>query len=240
MGRLNKITGILSFYSSLGVLYKYLCHDSKTAAADWFKQQFYSWQCRGAAATGILSGVSMLPALQNGHGSNLNPAHFYCASMPTPGKKTLLHVWSWESQRSLCGQHEWREVEQLQWREAEFDTSVDWKTLAEHEAWKLGLVLPFHHWGNEEEMHRSPGDTKDPSASMMNMFQTHYTIIFGLSGKYAYCTLSLQTFWTVILIFLQILFRSFHITSLTFSYWLVVAVVRLWVKMKEMPISSLL
>lgn len=87
VGRLNKITGILSFHRSLGVLYKYLCHDSKIAAADWFKQQFYSWQWRGAAATGILSGVSMLPALQNGQGSNLNPAHFYCASMPTLEEK---------------------------------------------------------------------------------------------------------------------------------------------------------
>lgn len=190
---INKITGTLNFHSSLGVLCKYLCHDSKPAAAEWFKQQFYSCQCRGAVATGILSGVSTISALQNDHGSNSNPAHLHCASMLTLGKKILLHLCSWESQRSLCGQHKWREVKQLQWGGAEFDTSVDWKMLAEREAWKLGVVLPFHHWGNEEEMHRSPEDAEDPSVSMMNMFQTHYTIIFGWSEEYAYYTLSLQT-----------------------------------------------
>lgn len=92
-GRINKITGILKckIHSSLGVLYKYLCSDSKIAAADWFKQQFHPQQCRGVAATGILRGASTLP---NGCGSNLNPAHFHCASMPTPGKKILLHLCS--------------------------------------------------------------------------------------------------------------------------------------------------
>lgn len=145
--------------------------------------------------------------------SSLNPAHFHCASMPTSGKKILLHLCSWESKRSLCGQHEWGELEQLQWREAESDTSVDWKMLTEHEAWKLGLVLLFHHWGNEEETHRSPGDAEDSSASMMNMFQTRYTVISRLSGESAYCTLSLQICWTVLLIFLQIVFRSFHVIS---------------------------
>lgn len=231
-GGINQITGIFSFHSGLGVLYKYLCCDSRAAAAA-LEQQFLPSSEGGQQPWGFSVG-------QNGHSSKGSPAHLHCASTTTLGEKIPLHPRSWWSHRSLCSQQEWREVKQLQWREAEFDTSVDWKRLPEHEAWKLGLLLPFHHWGNEEETHRSPGDEEDPSASMMNMFPTHYTIIFGLSGEYAYYTLSLQAFWMVLLIFLQILFRSFHITSLTLTLWLVFAAVSPWVRMKKFPISSLL
>lgn len=158
----------------------------------------------------------------------LKPRTFPLCFHANPRRKiVLLPLCFQKSKRSLCGQCEWREFEQLQQREAEFDKSVDWEKLKEHETWKLGLMLLLHHWGNEEETHRSPGVAADPSASIMNMFQMCYIIILRTSGEYAYCTLSLQISWRVLLIFLQILCSSFHVISLRFSWWLVIAALRL-------------
>lgn len=82
-------TGIPNFHNSLGVLYKCLCHDRQKLTG---LTSVLLLTEQGAAAPGILRGVSTLPALQNGHGNHLNSAHFHCASMPTLGKKVLMHL----------------------------------------------------------------------------------------------------------------------------------------------------
>ena len=77
----------------------------------------------------------------------LKPRTFPLRFHANPRRKiVLLPLCFQKSKRSLCGQCEWREFEQLQQREAEFDKSVDWEKLKEHETWKLGLMLLLHHW----------------------------------------------------------------------------------------------
>lgn len=77
---------------------------------------------------------SILPALQNGHGHHLSPTHFHCASMPALGTEVLLHLCSWESPRSLCGQHtgSWTAV---------VKRSRIWHiSILDIEVWRLGFI----------------------------------------------------------------------------------------------------